>query len=146
MQLLLDDSRPQRVPFLFCSTCSFDAGLYTGEGGDSAQSTEAAEDDYSDPAGYRGPGGPERREEGFKRTEFFADLLRRGGGAVDVYEDIQPKRYEKNLWNAAWSSVCAMSRSPVSAAVAPAVLPYTLPVVRRTMLEVRSLSLSFTLF
>ncbi|GAA5947009.1 hypothetical protein JCM3765_002115 [Sporobolomyces pararoseus] len=111
-------------------------GLYIGEGGDSPQSVEAVEDDYADPAGYRGPGGPERRDEGFRRTDFFAELLRKGGGAVDVYQDIQPKRYEKNLWNAAWSSICAMSRSPVSAAVAPAVLPYTLPVVRRTMLEV----------
>lgn len=45
-------------------------------------------------------------------------------------------RSEKNLWNAAFSSICAMSRSPVSGVVAPAVLPYTLPVVRRTMLEV----------
>lgn len=32
--------------------------------------------------------------------------------------------------------MCAMSRRPVSEVVSPASLPYTLPVVRRTMLEV----------
>jgi len=52
-------------------------------------------DDYADPAGYRGPGGQERREEGVRRTEFFAELLQKGGGAVEVYEDIQPKRRVK---------------------------------------------------
>ncbi|GAA5875992.1 hypothetical protein JCM16303_006986 [Sporobolomyces ruberrimus] len=111
-------------------------GLYLGEGGDSPQTQDAVEDDYADPAGYRGPGGQERREEGHRRTEFFADLLRQGGGAVEVFENVQPKRYEKQLWNASLSSFCAMSRCSVSAAVAPPVLPYTLPVVRRTMLEV----------
>lgn len=41
--------------------------------------------------------------------------------------------------DAAWSSLCTMSRCTVSEAVAPSVLPYTLPVIRRTMLEVRAL-------
>ncbi|GAA5846561.1 hypothetical protein JCM5353_005355 [Sporobolomyces roseus] len=67
-------------------------GLYHGEGGDSPYGLESVEDDYADPAGYRGPGGQERREEGVRRTEFFAELLQKGGGAVEVYEDIQPKR------------------------------------------------------
>ncbi|GAA5922441.1 uncharacterized protein JCM15063_003303 [Sporobolomyces koalae] len=111
-------------------------GLYLGEGGDAASDLVAVEDDFADPAGYRGPGGSERREEGVRRTKFFAELLTNGGGCVEVFDDIQPKRYEKNIWNAAWSSMCALSRCTVSSAVAPAVLPYTLPVIRRTMLEV----------
>lgn len=41
-----------------------------------------------------------------------------------------------NKSDAAFSSMCAMSRRPVSEVVSPASLPYTLPVVRRTMLEV----------
>ncbi|GAA5918314.1 hypothetical protein JCM1841_002167 [Sporobolomyces salmonicolor] len=111
-------------------------GLYLGEGGDSPYGLENVEDDYADPAGYRGPGGEERRKEGARRTNAFADLLKNGGGCAEVVEDIQPKRYEKTVWNAAWSSMCTLSRATVSACVEPSVLPYTLPVVRRTMLEV----------
>lgn len=44
--------------------------------------------------------------------------------------------YLSNKTDAAFSSMCAMSRRPVSEVVSPASLPYTLPVVRRTMLEV----------
>ncbi|GAA5896582.1 hypothetical protein JCM5296_004182 [Sporobolomyces johnsonii] len=111
-------------------------GLYLGEGGDSPYGLDIVEDDYADPAGYRGPGGEERRKEGVRRTNAFAELLKNGGGCAEVVEDIQPKRYEKTVWNAAWSSMCTLSRATVSSCVEPSVLPYTLPVVRRTMLEV----------
>lgn len=135
-------------------------GLYTGEGVNSAANpgTGEVEDDLGDPAGYKQGGeGEERKEEGVRRTNQFAHLLQSGGGGVEVMEvswrparllvvarlillilhqDIQPSRYSKLLWNAAWSSICTLSRSTVSAVVAPEVLPFTLPVVRRTMLEV----------
>merc|ERR1719487_1544345 len=113
-------------------------GLYTGEGGLAPGDTpEGAESELTDPQGYgKQPDGPERLEEGIRRTKAFADLINGGGGSAKFVDEIQPKRYEKNLRNAAFSSICAMSRSPVSGVVAPAVLPYTLPVVRRTMLEV----------
>ncbi|KAI5477060.1 protein of ketopantoate reductase family [Pseudohyphozyma bogoriensis] len=107
-------------------------GLYLGEGGDGPHQTGG----FADPAGYNNVGGEIRKEDGLKRTALFAQLLSNGGGEVEVAEDIQPKRYQKNIWNAAWSTVCTLSRSTVSAMVAPAVLPYTLPVVRRLGLEV----------
>ncbi|BGO96601.1 protein of ketopantoate reductase family [Rhodotorula toruloides] len=111
-------------------------GLYTGEGSEPVEG-EQVEDAFGDPHGYRkGPDGPERLEEGKRRLKVFADLINTGGGTAVVVDDIQPKRYEKNLWNAALSSLCTLSRCTVSQAVDPAVLPYTLPVVRRSMLEV----------
>lgn len=111
-------------------------GLYTGEGSEPVEG-EQVEDAFGDPHGYRKqPDGPQRLEEGKRRLKVFADLINNGGGTAVVVDDIQPKRYEKNLWNAALSSLCTLSRCTVSQAVDPAVLPYTLPVVRRTMLEV----------
>ncbi|KWU46631.1 ApbA-domain-containing protein [Rhodotorula sp. JG-1b] len=112
-------------------------GLFTGEGGDPSGAAEHVESEFADPHGYRQqPDGPARLEEGRRRTQAFGDLINNGGGCAVVVDEIQPKRYEKNLWNAAFSSMCAMSRRPVSEVVSPASLPYTLPVVRRTMLEV----------
>ncbi|BGP44759.1 hypothetical protein JCM10450v2_000573 [Rhodotorula kratochvilovae] len=112
-------------------------GLYTGEGGQTPIDPEFVEDEFADPHGYRQqPDGPDRLEEGKRRLKAFADLVNNGGGHATVVDEIQAERYSKNLWNAAWSSLCSMSRCTVSQAVAPAVLPYTLPVIRRTMLEV----------
>ncbi|KAK4054920.1 hypothetical protein OIV83_000844 [Microbotryomycetes sp. JL201] len=113
-------------------------GLYQGEGRGAELNPVSGEttDPFADPAGYEKPGGDIKRQEGLARTQQFAELLQGGGGEVEIAEDIQPKRYEKNIWNAAWSSICTLSRSPLSACVAPEVLPFTLPVVRRTMLEV----------
>lgn len=112
-------------------------GLYTGEGS-SLSASSSDENEFADPASYTSASknGPDRMKEGRRRTDLFAALLKSGGGGVEVVQDIQPKRYEKAIWNAAWSSMCTISRSTVSAVVAPEVLPYTLPVVRRTMLEV----------
>ncbi|BGP12719.1 hypothetical protein JCM10213_008857 [Rhodosporidiobolus nylandii] len=112
-------------------------GLYDGEGGRTGTDADHTDDPLIDPHGYRqGKEGEERYQEGQRRTKVFADLINNGGGTAELVEDIQVARYQKNLWNAAFSSVCAMSRSPVSQVVAPAVLPYTLPYVRRMMLEV----------
>ncbi|EGG07386.1 uncharacterized protein MELLADRAFT_35492, partial [Melampsora larici-populina 98AG31] len=77
----------------------------------------------------------EKRSLGKIEVDLLASLLKDGGGQIEVLEHIQPARWAKNLWNAAFSTMCSLSRSPVSALIAPEVLPHTLPVVRRTMLE-----------
>ena len=71
-------------------------GLYQGEGRDEAHSSPDVVEGFGDPAGYHGPGGPARKEEGLKRTAFFAELLNKAGQCT-VVDDIQPKRYEKVL-------------------------------------------------
>lgn len=78
----------------------------------------------------------EKRGLGQIEVDLFASLLKDGGGEIEVLKHIQPARWAKNLWNAAFSTMCSLSRSPVSALIAPEVLPHTLPVVRRTMLEI----------
>lgn len=39
-------------------------------------------------------------------TNQLEQLLNAGGGGTEVVKDIQVERYKKNLWNAAWSSIC----------------------------------------
>ncbi|GAA5995034.1 uncharacterized protein JCM10292_004499 [Rhodotorula paludigena] len=111
-------------------------GLYTGEGGQTPISPEFVEDDFADPHGYRRPDGEERLQEGHRRVKAFADLINNGGGHAVVADEIQAERYSKNIWNAAISSLCTMSRCTVSDVISQRCLPFTLPVIRRTMLEV----------
>ncbi|KAG0150180.1 hypothetical protein CROQUDRAFT_73247 [Cronartium quercuum f. sp. fusiforme G11] len=86
--------------------------------------------------GLIGEAREEKRMRGKQEVELFASLLSDGGGEVEVLEFIQPARWGKNLWNGSLSTMCALSRTPVSALLAPEVLPHTLPVIRRTMLEI----------
>lgn len=113
-------------------------GLYEGEGRGAELNPQSGEtsDPFFDPAGYKLRGGEERRRYGLKRTQEFASILEQGGGSVEISGEIQARRFEKNVWNASLSSMCTISRSTVSACVSEANLPFTLPVVRRTMLEV----------
>lgn len=39
----------------------------------------------------------------------LASLVQKGGGDAEVYDDIQPKRWEKLIVNAAWSPIAALS-------------------------------------
>ena len=39
----------------------------------------------------------------------FADLIRRGGGAAEVHDDVQVARWNKLVMNASWNPVCALS-------------------------------------
>lgn len=116
-------------------------GLYVGEGINTEDPVEGqAVDRFADPANYRGEGGNARKAEGWKRTQNFAALLREGGGDCQVVDDIQSQRYSKNLWNAALSTLCSLTRTPVSALVDPDVVETTMAVARRTMLEVLSVA------
>lgn len=46
-----------------------------------------------------------------KRLDLFVDLLRIGGTNVTVYNDIQGKRWEKVIWNAAWNSISTITQT-----------------------------------
>jgi 2-dehydropantoate 2-reductase len=72
-------------------------GLYLGEGGAGTLIDSDIPGSLSDPAGYAHLGGESRKQEGVSRTQLFAELLTNGGGDVEVAEDIQPKRYQKNI-------------------------------------------------
>lgn len=89
---------------------------YLGEGINSPANPLAPEevisDLFSDPAGYKSAGGEARLVKGWSQVRLFESLLKAGGGEVEVVADIQPKRYEKNVWNAAWSSLCVGVSSP----------------------------------
>lgn len=65
-------------------------GLYQGEGVGSELNPISGEtaDMFADPAGYERPGGELRRQHGLDRTRAFADLLRSGGGEVEVAKDM----------------------------------------------------------
>lgn len=111
-------------------------GLYVGEGVMSDETlTPEQNDPFIDPANYRLLGGKKRKDEGWKRTQRFKDLLTEGGGDAQVAMDIQAQRYSKNLWNAALSTFCSLTRTPVSELVHPDVVSDTMPVVRSLKLE-----------
>lgn len=77
-----------------------------------------------------------RRTSGKNEVKRFAEILRAGGSTVQIAANIQAERWSKNLWNAGWSSLSSLTRTPTCTCVAKEVLPYTLPVVRRIMIEV----------
>lgn len=67
---------------------------------------------------------------------IFQRAFNSGGGDLEIKKDIQPIRWSKLLWNAAWASMCSLSRQSLSTLLEPEVLPYLIGPVRRTMLEV----------
>lgn len=44
-----------------------------------------------------------------QRLNTFAELLRNGQTRFQILEDMQPQRWEKVVWNAAWNSVTALT-------------------------------------
>lgn len=44
-----------------------------------------------------------------QRLDTFADLLRNGQTRFQILHDIQRKRWEKVVWNAAWNSITALT-------------------------------------
>ncbi|KAI8456785.1 ketopantoate reductase PanE/ApbA-domain-containing protein [Phakopsora pachyrhizi] len=77
---------------------------------------------------------------GKKEVALLSSLLRAGGGETEVLNHIQPARWIKNFCNGTFSTMCALSRSPISLLVSPEILPHTLPVARQTMLEILSVA------
>lgn len=39
------------------------------------------------------------------RLEYFASIMRQGGTNISVEDDVQVKRWEKVVWNAAWNTI-----------------------------------------
>lgn len=75
-------------------------GLYIGEG-------HGLPSEVIDPAGYSvDEEGEARRLIGIEKTDQFAKMLKKGGGEVQVTDDIQSARFQKNLWNASLSTLC----------------------------------------
>ncbi|WAR57552.1 hypothetical protein PtB15_8B604 [Puccinia triticina] len=63
-------------------------------------------------------------------VKLFHEIMVAGGCEAEALDHIQPARWAKNLWNGAFSTMVFAQLT------APEVLPYTLPAVRRTMLEI----------
>ncbi|KNZ47424.1 hypothetical protein VP01_63g5 [Puccinia sorghi] len=75
-------------------------------------------------------------QSGKEEVKLFLEIMSAGGCQAEALDHIQPARWAKNLWNGAFSTMCTLSRASVSQLIAAEVLPYTLPAVRRTMLEI----------
>ncbi|KAE8228106.1 hypothetical protein CF326_g6975 [Tilletia indica] len=70
------------------------------------------------------------------RLDTLVKLLKDGGATPQPSDDVQPYRWKKLLWNAAWGAVSTVARQPVAQLVTEASLHYTVSCVRRLMLEV----------
>ena len=44
-------------------------------------------------------------EQETRRLEHFASIMRQGGTNISVEENVQVKRWEKVVWNAAWNTI-----------------------------------------
>ncbi len=86
-------------------------------------------------SGFEPVTGGERASLESSFRSFVQHYLSGGGGAVPV-PDIQPARWKKLLWNAAWGGLSALARQPIAALIEEGSLHFSLGVVRRTMLEV----------
>ncbi|KAH9452832.1 hypothetical protein MJO28_008255 [Puccinia striiformis f. sp. tritici] len=75
-------------------------------------------------------------QSGREDVKLFLEIALAGGCEAEAQDYIQPARWAKNLWNGAFSTMCTLSRATVAQLIAPESLPYTLPAVRRTMLEI----------
>lgn len=72
----------------------------------------------------------------------FCELWNSAGGVSVPCADIQPLRWSKIFWNAAWGGACLMARQSVDVVLSPVNIAYTIPVVRRIMLEVLAVARS----
>ncbi|KAI0032939.1 6-phosphogluconate dehydrogenase C-terminal domain-like protein, partial [Vararia minispora EC-137] len=73
---------------------------------------------------------------GEESLRVFHDMLNKGGGRSVITDDIVAARWHKVLWNAAISSVCTATRSPVCDLLCTESLPTMLPVLETLMKEV----------
>lgn len=52
---------------------------------------------------FPNPGSSSEQER--SRLESFAEIMRKGGTNISIEDDVQLKRWEKVVWNAAWNSI-----------------------------------------
>ena len=67
-------------------------------------------------------------------AEHLADLVKKGGGNADVFDDIQPRRWGKLVVNAAWNPISALSLSSDADFLRSS--PGAVDLVRNVMLEI----------
>ncbi|VDB97117.1 unnamed protein product [Peniophora sp. CBMAI 1063] len=68
--------------------------------------------------------------------ELLHSLLVKGGVGSEITNNIVAARWKKVLWNAAISTVCTVTRSPVASILSAEMLPSMLPVLQDLMKEV----------
>ncbi|KAH8812794.1 ketopantoate reductase PanE/ApbA-domain-containing protein [Xylogone sp. PMI_703] len=73
-------------------------------------------------------------EEEQKRLDQFVALLRAGNTPVDMEEDLQLKRWEKVVWNAAWNSLTTLTLLDTQSWLKSS--PNAMPMTRELMREV----------
>ncbi|KAL4800800.1 ketopantoate reductase PanE/ApbA-domain-containing protein [Aspergillus venezuelensis] len=85
---------------------------------------------------YPNPSLPFELEE--ERLEMFTALLTAGGTHHRVHSDIQPRRWEKVVWNVAWNAITALTDQDVGSWLhsSPEAIPYS----KRLMNEVISVA------
>lgn len=49
------------------------------------------------------------------RLETFIAIMRSGGTEISVFENIQPRRWEKVVWNVAWNAITTLTDQDVAA-------------------------------
>lgn len=81
---------------------------------------------------YRNPRRRSEYEE--QRLEQFATLLKAGKTPFDVEEDLQLKRWEKVVWNAAWNSLTTLTLVDTQTWLKSS--PGAMPMTRELMREV----------
>ncbi|ETW84106.1 hypothetical protein HETIRDRAFT_150945 [Heterobasidion irregulare TC 32-1] len=86
--------------------------------------------------------GQTAEDEGVQSLRLFHELLVAGGAGSEVTDDINAARWQKILWNATFSTLCTVSRSPVADLLCSQLLPVTLPTVKGIMEEVVSVARS----
>ena len=64
---------------------------------------------------FPNPGSSPEQEQG--RLEHFAAMMRQGGTNISIEKNVQAKRWEKVVWNAAWNSIGELQQSNRSAVV-----------------------------
>jgi 2-dehydropantoate 2-reductase len=74
-----------------------------------------------------------------KRVELFAFLLEKGGTGCEIEANMQIKRWEKVIWNAAWNSVTALTNLNTKDFLENT-SPEALPLVVRLMGEMVSIA------
>ena len=73
-----------------------------------------------------------------RKLHEFVEIMRAGGGNVEVYDDIQAERWSKLVVNAAWNPITALTRSRDAYFLISS--PEALNTVHSVMLEVASVA------